>query len=411
MTVIAPAPPNQVPILNPIRQSRTGAASRGQFGDSRNVGATRQSMYSNEGGGGGSLVAPPWINYFNDTANAAFNPVENIPDDSINSAMLNLAARGWTQTCVFTSTDTDTVSWTSGTFTAADGTAYSIGAGNTGNMAVKSYVYLNVAVSSIAYQVTTNPVVAIGDGKVFIAVCQPNSKTAVFTVFNNDFANIDANNIVANNLAVISANLGTITAGNITLPSGGFIRSGQTAYDTGTGFYLGNDSGTPKFSIGNSAADKLTWDGSTLAITGNIVAADITGGTIIGSSFMTAGSGANRVTIDSTDGLQVIDSGNVTRVKLNAAVYAGMLLNGIRSIDTNSVFMESQSQNVQFFVDQASVRASFALAGSTRGYIDDQDTSGGGNLSTSLVLRTNASLKRVAVQQGTGPGFGYLYLV
>ncbi len=464
MTVTAPAPPNQVPILNPIRQSRTGAASRGQFGDSRNVGATRQSMYSNEGGGGGSLVAPPWINYFNDTANAAFNPVENIPDDSINSAMLNLAARGWTQTCVFTSTDTDTVSWTSGTFTAADGTAYSIGAGNTGNMAVKSYVYLNVAVSSIAYQVTTNPVVAIGDGKVFIAVCQPNAKTAVFTVFNNDFANIDANNIVANNLAVISADLGAITAGSIVLPTGGFIRSGQTAYDTGTGFYLGKDSGTPKFSIGNSAGSKLAWDGTTLSITGNIsasdilgstlrtaaspaqrveidsangiriydssnvlvgqfngstltlagpviTASDISGGTITGTTFMTAGSGNNRVTIDSTNGLQLIDSGNTTRLQLNSSVYAGLLVNGIRSIDTNSVFMESQSQNVQFFVDQASARASFAITGSTRGYIDDQDTSGGGNLSTSAVLRTNGSLKRVAVQQGTGPGFGYLYLV
>ncbi len=408
MTVIAPAPPNQVPILNPIRQSRTGAASRGQFGDSRNVGATRQSMYSNEGGGGGSLVAPPWINYFNDTANAAFNPVENIPDDSINSAMLNLAARGWTQTCVFTSTDTDTVSWTSGTFTAADGTAYSIGAGNTGNMAVKSYVYLNVAVSSIAYQVTTNPVVAIGDGKVFIAVCQPNAKTAVFTVFNNDFANIDANNIVANNLAVISANLGTITAGNITLPSGGFIRSGQSAYDTGTGFYLGNDSGTPKFSIGDSAGSNLTWDGTDLTIIGDILASNITGGTITGSTFMTAGSGANRVTIDSTNGLQVIDAANATQVQLNASVFGGILVTGIRGIVNDVVIDTNDGANK---LNVATNAITFTANSVQRGQFDNQDTSGGGNLATSAVLRTNGSLKRVAVQQGTGPGFGYLYLV
>ncbi len=222
---------------------------------------------------------------------------------------------------------------------------------------------------------------------------------------------VTADRISVATLSAISADMGHLTAGDIVLPSGGFIRSGQTAYDTGTGFYLGNDSGTPKFSIGNSAGDKLTWDGSTLAITGDIVAADITGGTITGSSFMTAGSGNNRVTIDSTNGLQLIDSGDVTRVQLNASVYAGMLLNGIRSIDTNSVFMESQSQNVQFFVDQASARASFAITGSTRGYIDDQDTSGGGNLATSAVFRVNGALHRLGCQQGTGPGLGYAYII
>ena len=46
------------------------------------------------------------------------------------------------------------------------------------------------------------------------------------------------------------------------------VRYGQTAYDTGTGYWLGDDGGTPKFSIGNSAGNKMTWDGSALAITG-----------------------------------------------------------------------------------------------------------------------------------------------
>jgi hypothetical protein len=55
---------------------------------------------------------------------------------------------------------------------------------------------------------------------------------------------------------------------NLILGSGNFIRSGQTAYDNGTGFWLGNDGGTPKFSLGTSAGDKLTWDGSALAIVG-----------------------------------------------------------------------------------------------------------------------------------------------
>ncbi len=50
----------------------------------------------------------------------------------------------------------------------------------------------------------------------------------------------------------------------------GSIRGGQTAYDTGTGWWIGLDGATPKFSIGNSAANKLTWNGSILAITGEV---------------------------------------------------------------------------------------------------------------------------------------------
>jgi hypothetical protein len=49
-----------------------------------------------------------------------------------------------------------------------------------------------------------------------------------------------------------------------------YYREGQTAYDDGTGFWLGIDSGTAKFSIGNSAGNKLTWNGTTLSIAGQI---------------------------------------------------------------------------------------------------------------------------------------------
>jgi len=81
---------------------------------------------------------------------------------------------------------------------------------------------------------------------------------------------ITADKIITTTLSAIAADLGTITAGNITLPSGGFIRSGQTAFDTGTGFYIGNNAGTPKFSIGIDTGNKLTWDGTTLAVKGAI---------------------------------------------------------------------------------------------------------------------------------------------
>lgn len=51
------------------------------------------------------------------------------------------------------------------------------------------------------------------------------------------------------------------------------IKGGATGYDAGTGFFLGYDTAATagyKFFIGNSAGNKLTWDGSTLSVTGSI---------------------------------------------------------------------------------------------------------------------------------------------
>jgi hypothetical protein len=55
-----------------------------------------------------------------------------------------------------------------------------------------------------------------------------------------------------------------------------FYREGQTSYDDGTGFWIGLDGGVPKFSIGDSDGNKLTWDGSELAISGSIDLANTT---------------------------------------------------------------------------------------------------------------------------------------
>jgi hypothetical protein len=62
----------------------------------------------------------------------------------------------------------------------------------------------------------------------------------------------------------------TLSKNNVTIDSAGNIRSGQTAYNTSSGFWIGNDSGTPKFSLGNPAGNYLTWDGSALTIKGSI---------------------------------------------------------------------------------------------------------------------------------------------
>lgn len=90
---------------------------------------------------------------------------------------------------------------------------------------------------------------------------------------------ITTNMLQANSITVSKLATSLLYAGSIILDTSGVIRSGQTAYDTGTGFFLGNVAGTTKLSIGNSAWNKMTWDGTTLSITGSITA---TTGTIGG---------------------------------------------------------------------------------------------------------------------------------
>ena len=114
---------------------------------------------------------------------------------------------------------------------------------------------------------------------------------------------IQANQITAATLSALSVNTGALTvSGALTLNTLAHIKGGQTGYNTGTGFFLGYDSTTYKFSIGSSSAS-LTWNGSAL---------EVVGGTITGGTIRTS-SGTTRVELAASDNsLKVYSSGNVT---------------------------------------------------------------------------------------------------
>lgn len=86
-------------------------------------------------------------------------------------------------------------------------------------------------------------------------------------------------------LSAVAVNTGSLTVdGTLTIGSAGQIMGGQTAYATGTGFFLGYSSTTYKFSIGSST-QSLKWDGSALTVTGNFYgngAAEFTGSNAVG---------------------------------------------------------------------------------------------------------------------------------
>jgi len=105
------------------------------------------------------------------------------PDDSVTSVKAKLSLRGWSNDLDFSSTDADTVSWSSGVIRMSDGTPYSIDAGNTGNMAALTYIYLDIGVSETVLQTSTNYVNAVGDGRLLVAVAKNSTTEAIFQVF------------------------------------------------------------------------------------------------------------------------------------------------------------------------------------------------------------------------------------
>ena len=89
---------------------------------------------------------------------------------------------------------------------------------------------------------------------------------------------ITAAKITTTSLSAIVADLGSITAGNITLDTSGYIRGGQTAYNTGNnGFWFGYDSGAWKFSMAATATERFILDSTGITISAklNKLAGDI----------------------------------------------------------------------------------------------------------------------------------------
>lgn len=117
---------------------------------------------------------------------------------------------------------------------------------------------------------------------------------------------LGADHISVTSLSAVSANMGSITAGsmnisnkfivdtagNVTIRdaasspqmelSNTYLRSGQTGFNQGNGFWIGIDGGIGKFSFGNTATQSYAyWDGSALRIQGEIYPKNYVPGSII----------------------------------------------------------------------------------------------------------------------------------
>lgn len=89
--------------------------------------------------------------------------------------------------------------------------------------------------------------------------------------FTRDGANLIANSVAADKIAVnqlgaISANLGSITSGSITFDQTSYIRGGALTFGTGSGLWMGYASGDYKWRVGTPGSSRAEWNGSAFNI-------------------------------------------------------------------------------------------------------------------------------------------------
>ena len=122
----------------------------------------------------------PWIYHDGGTGTATrlsattFTPTGmqggGIGNNQIGAVHLTENAMNFNTDIVFSATDNDTVQWTAGTIEFADGSIFSIAAGNTGAMTAKTWIYLDPDVSTTVLQVTSSRTTAVGDRIQIMAV-------------------------------------------------------------------------------------------------------------------------------------------------------------------------------------------------------------------------------------------------
>lgn len=90
------------------------------------------------------------------------------------------------------------------------------------------------------------------------------------TATSSDYTAITGTKPPANADVTLSAINGglTVTGGGITLSAGGAIKGGASNFSTGTGFFLGYESGQYKFRVGDPSGARIEWDGSAWTVVG-----------------------------------------------------------------------------------------------------------------------------------------------
>jgi len=138
-----------------------------------------------------------------------------------------------------------------------------------------------------------------------------------------------ASHIYTPTLDAITADLGDITAGTITLDNAGFLRSGNIAYFNGNGFWMGYHIDAYKMFIGDDGGEYLDWNGTNLTI--NTPEFHLSGGNATFSGDLSAATGTfagslNAATGTFTGSLQAATGTFAGSLQAADGLFSGQLL-------------------------------------------------------------------------------------
>lgn len=208
-----------------------------------------------------------------------------------------------------------------------------------------------------------------------------------------------------------------ITTGNLTAAVGittGRISGGAAGYNSGTGFWLGNDGGVYKFYLG-SFSQNMRWDGSSLSVTGNINAVsgsfynvtvydtngavllssgsgvNLAGSTIPSSNVTGLGSLAtqNSVTAGQVTGLGALATQNDVFIGSNVKIWNGSSYVVLNTADFVNSLSKITSANISTFI------ASAAIGNAYIGNLDAAKITTGSLATNRLQIGNNSGSSRI----------------
>ncbi len=234
-----------------------------------------------------------------------------------------------------------------------------------------------------------------------------NSSAGTFTLGSGATAGVVISNTGAATFAgTLAAN--SLVGGNLIVSTSGAISSGQTAYNTGTGFWMEYNAGTPRFSIGNATAgNSLTWDGTNLNLNGAALVSGTAASTLV-STANTANSNASSALTQlpgklNNNAADVL-SGNITFSSMGAFQVGTASYNGTTYSGTGIMFNQyglvGVSGGTPEFVISSSGSATFSGTVSAA-------TITGGTISGTTI--SGATMNSVTLNSATGSFTGGVY--
>ena len=141
------------------------------------------------------------------------------------------------------------------------------------------------------------------------------------------------------------------TSGNIVgavaTTSSGKLYAGKPTFGSGTGWLLEYNGGTPRFEVGNSSTNYVSWNGSTLTVRGTLNADDITAGTLNASRISVDG-----ITIDTNGaGALIVANGGIGSTQLSDnAVTLTKFASGLQPVQVVSSLPGGASEGDQAYL-------------------------------------------------------------